>query len=148
MQNIENYEYLEEAEKDEDEYWKQQEWEKIQEHKYWTDKEDQWEKERLAEELRNEQYYINMYQEQEQAEAEYEAQIEAESKAQFEAEAKAQAEYEAKAQAEYEDQVEAEFEAHVEALVEAQVQAQVANELLIANVENMPLRRQRRQGAF
>jgi len=29
MQNIENYEYLEEAEKDEDEYWKQQEWEKI-----------------------------------------------------------------------------------------------------------------------
>lgn len=123
MQNIENYKYLEEAKKNEDEYWKQQEeWEKIQEHKYWTDKEDQWEKERLAEELRNEQYYINMYQEQEQAEAEYEA----------------------KAQVEYEAQVEAEFEAHVE----AQEQAQLANELLIANVENMPLRRQRRQGAF
>lgn len=123
MQNIENYKYLEEAKKNEDEYWKQQEeWEKIQEHKYWTDKEDQWEKERLAEELRNEQYYINMYQEQEQAEAEYEA----------------------KAQVEYEAQVKAEFEAHVE----AQEQAQLANELLIANVENMPLRRQRRQGAF
>ena len=45
MQNIENYEYLEEAEKDEDKYWKEQEeWEKIQEHKYWTNKEDKWEK--------------------------------------------------------------------------------------------------------
>jgi hypothetical protein len=59
MQNIENYEYLEEAKKDEGEYWKQEECEKIQEHKYWRDKK------RLEEELRNHQYYINMYQVQE-----------------------------------------------------------------------------------